>query len=335
MEQKVFIARHTDDVVWEKSSSGGAFTAVTDAWFSKFGEDAVVYGCALNKDLQAVHIRATVREMRDLMRGSKYISSNVSGIYRQVDRDICDGKYVIFSGTPCQISALKSFLTVKKRDFNNRLLTVEVICHGVGSNKFFEDYISYLENRYNSKATGCSFRAKSRPGKIQDMEVVFENGKKYNASSTKYDWFYSAYIKNIILRPSCFNCKFATQTRNADLSIADNWNGGDSFKEKNKSLIISNSDFGYNWVIEALKVMDYTLCDIDKVHQPHLRAPCSKPADYDDFFDIYLSDGYLAAQKFLGNNTLKGKFYSSLAFILNKFHIIDCIKSLKECVNKR
>ena len=84
MEQLCFSAIHKDEKIEKNSSSGGAFTAITDAWFSEHGEDAVVYGCILDENLDAKHIRATTKEQRDRMRGSKYIASDITGIYGQV-----------------------------------------------------------------------------------------------------------------------------------------------------------------------------------------------------------------------------------------------------------
>lgn len=329
MKQSFFIAIHKDNKVWKSSSSGGAFTALSDVWFSAHPNNAVVYGCALNEDLKAVHLRAKNREDRNKMRGSKYIQSDITGVFLAVLNDMTDGRFVLFSGTPCQISAIKNFLSFKKINTDN-LLTVEVICHGVGSNHFFEDYINNLEKKYNSSAVSCNFRAKSRPGKLQDMEVIFANSRKYNAASTKYDWFYSAYLKSLILRPSCFKCPFATENRIADVTIADNWGGGESFKEPSKSLVIANSQLGLSLVECAFENMEYINTDFSKVHQPHMHSPCKKPDSYDKFWDLYESTDYLSVQKFIGNNTFKGKIKSFVAFIMYKLHLIELLKSVKE-----
>lgn len=74
-----------------------------------------------------------------------------------------------------------------------------MICHGVGSKTFFNDYIKCLENKYESKAVKVNFRAKHHKGQKQDMKVLFNNGREYHASSTKYNWFYLVYLQNLIL----------------------------------------------------------------------------------------------------------------------------------------
>jgi len=329
MEQKFLTAIHKDYDVWKKSSSGGAFTAISDIWFDDFGDMAVVYGCALDENLCAVHIRAESREERNLCRGSKYIQSNISSAFADVANDLSAGKFVLFSGTPCQISAIKKFLDFKNIPIEN-LLTVDVICHGVGSNRFFKDYISYFENKYNSKAVSCSFRAKSRPGKIQDMEITFANSKKYNAPSTKYDWFYSAYIKSLILRPSCFSCHFSKVERVSDITVADNWGNGESYKSMSKSLVLANTDLGLSIIKKSFIYSDYKEIDFSNIHQPHLHSPCKKPADYDEFCELYKNSDFLTIQKYLGNNTFRGKFKALIAVIVYKLHIKETVKSIKE-----
>lgn len=329
MEQRFFTAMHKNEEVLKKSSSGGMFTAITDAWFSEHGDKAVVYGCVMDETLNAKHVRAISPAERDKMRGSKYISSNVSGVFKMVETDLKNGMFVVFSGTPCQISGLRSYLSAVRISENKQLLTVEVICHGVGSNSFFKDYISHLEKKYRSKAVSCNFRAKSRPGRIQDMEVVFENGKRYNASSTKFDWFYSAY-EGYILRPSCYNCKFAKKERYADISIADNWNSAISDGEKKHgSVIIINSEQGNNIFVKSSANFDFKERKFEEIHQPNLREPTRKPQKYEEFRCAYSEGGYFGAQKFLGNNTPKGKLRSFVVDILYKLNLIEKIKSLK------
>lgn len=327
--QRFFSAYHSDDNIIKKSASGGAFTALTDYWFSAHGEFAAVYGCVFDDKLNAKHIRAVNKDDRDKMRGSKYIASEISGVFNAVVKDISENRFVLFSGTPCQISGLLSYLG-KIGIKTDNLLTVEVLCHGVGSNRFFEDYIAHLEKRYKSKALSVSFGAKKRLGKLKDIEVIFENGKQYNAASTKYDWFSSLYFGNYILRPSCFSCKFATDKRNADISIADDWGRTSKVNLVSRSLIISNTDKGFACLSNALNSMNYEEISITQVNQLHMRQPSEKPRKYDDFWHVYTEKGYLEAQKYVGNNTLSGKAKSALVRVLYTLHLLEAIKLIKE-----
>lgn len=333
MEPKCYIALHRDERIWKRSSSGGAFSAITDSWLSHHGEKASIYGCVLDEDLNAVHIRAVTAAERDRMCGSKYIGSNTSGAYRTAAEDLKKGMYVCFSGTPCQIAGLKSFLAVKGIDAGDRLLTVDFICHGVASTRFFQDYISVLEKKYGSKAIACRFRAKSRPERRQDIEVDFANGKTFLSRSTRYDWFYSVYFRNLSLRPSCFRCRYASETRQADITIADHW----EFKtlyQKAKSLIIANTSSGKFWAEKSLIHMQWETVAYSEVRQPQLSMSVELPEGYDAFWQTYLEKGYHAAQKLAGNNTLAGRGKYWLVGLADDLHILSTIKKLRVMLHK-
>lgn len=328
MEQRFFAAIHSQEATVKASSSGGAFTALTDAWFDYYGKQAVVYGCAMDENLKAKHIRAINVEERNRMRGSKYIGSDVSGIFRLVKEDLESGRFVVFSGTPCQIAGLKAFLACKNIRNEKRLLTIEVICHGVASVTFFDDYIHNLERQFRGKAINCKFRAKHDPGKKQDMEVIFDNGKVYRAASTRYDWFYSVYHKGMIHRPSCYQCRYSTLERFADISIADHW--GDAAGEMvARSLIIVNSKLGETWMNYASTSMKVENISKEQVHQPQMIAPCEEPLTREEFWQCYRESGYLAAQRYMGNNTVRGKVMYLTVTLIDKLHLRNTAKKLK------
>lgn len=325
MNQAYFAAVHNNRGVTNASSSGGAFTAITDKWFSLYGEKAVIYGCVLDQELRARHIRGIICEDRDRMRGSKYIGSNLSGIFPRVASDLSGGLYVIFSGTPCQIGGLNAYLNALGVNKEDRLLTVEVICHGVGSVLFFDEYIRYLERRYASKAVSCNFRTKKSPWQKQDMQVIFENGRMYQAASTRYDWFYSVYHRNLILRPSCLHCGYARKERCADISLGDYW--GDAKGEiASRSLVISNTLLGLRWTEAALEDMEYEKISWEQVLQPHMHRCVEKPEEYDAFWDEFRRNGYDAAQRFVGNNTPHGRLRSMVVTLLYLLHLKEAAK---------
>lgn len=114
MNQLFLAACHKDSEVEKKSSSGGAFTAITDAWFDDYGDKAVVYGCVFDEFLNVKHIRADSREQRDRMRGSKYVVSDVSGIYKSVAEDIKSGFFVAFPVLPVKLLLFKAFWVLRK-----------------------------------------------------------------------------------------------------------------------------------------------------------------------------------------------------------------------------
>lgn len=331
MEQLFFSGYHNDPDVVKKSSSGGAFTALTDAWFDEHGDKAVVYGCVLDNDLKAMHCRSVTREDRDRMRGSKYISSDMTGVYRQISEDIKNGRYVLFSGTPCQVVAVKLFLKNAGVGCENNLLTLDFICHGVANKKFFHEYIQHLEKKYRSKAVYCSFRAKTRPGKLQAMEVRFENGKRYVSPTTKHDWFYSAYLKSYIVRSSCFKCRFAKTERASDVTVADNWFGVNVLKGYGESLLIINTEKGEMLSKKCRVETSFSQKeDRDEVYSEQMSMVTNKPDDYEIFHQIYKNHGFFEVQRYIGNNTVKGRIRFFIARIVDRLNLVNTIKTLKK-----
>ena len=323
MESKYYIGSNKDKKIIKTSSSGGAFASIVHAWFEMY-QDAFVCGCIMNDELNAIHIFADNEEASIPMRGSKYIPSDLNGALHYTLSYLKKGKAVLFSGTPCQVSALNKFLYSKCIDTSN-LLTVEVICHGVANKNFFKDYISHLEKKYKSDAISINFRAKCRPGNIQDMQVKFSNGKVYNASSTKYDWFYSLYNNNIILQSGCYSCPFAKKERYADISLGDAWGKSVNF---GKSLILVNTPKG-DMILHRIKIdMDLKEIEPDEVDQPTLYHPAIKPDNYDEFWRLYNEKGYLAAQKYVGNNTLKTKTIDKIVYIADLLGIKQYLKRI-------
>lgn len=318
--QTFYKFRHSDSSIEKKSSSGGAFTMLSDKVLNTNG---IVYGCVLDENLNAVHIRADNKETRNRMRGSKYIQSELSSVYSSIAADLKKSKKVLFSGTPCQVSAVKKYLWLKNISIDN-FISVEVICHGVGSSLFFHDYVADKEKKYHSKAVAVNFRSKYRVGQKQDMTIQFENGNAYHAASTNLDWFYSIYLKNLILRPSCYKCKFAKMERDADISIADFW---DSEEKESFSLIVSNTGKGESLLEEPINGL-ITAIDNKMINQPHMKAPCEVPKRRDEFWEVYLTKGYEAVQTRFDNNTLKGKIKYCTANVLQLLHIAGFVKKI-------
>ena len=138
MPLKVIVAKNLNREIAAVSSSGGIFSVFAEYILKK---DGVVYGVALSKELKAIHIRVNNINSLSKIRGSKYLHSNAAKAYSSVKEDLKAKKNVLFSGTPCQIAALKQFL---RKDYSN-LLCIEVVCHGVPTDRAFNKYIEYLQ----------------------------------------------------------------------------------------------------------------------------------------------------------------------------------------------
>ena len=135
-----------------RSTSGGLFIALAQQIVLQGG---VVFGAAwIGNGVQ--HIKCeTVDELKRLQ-GSKYLQSDVKDSYTETEKLLASGRTVLFSGTPCQIAALKAYL----RKDHERLYTVENVCHGVPSEKVMQAHKEELESKYGSSITHIRFRAK-------------------------------------------------------------------------------------------------------------------------------------------------------------------------------
>lgn len=131
MIQKYYRFIHTSSEIRSNSSSGGAFTLISDSFLK---QDGVLYGCVFSEGLKTIHIRAITETGKNRMRKAKYIQSDMRDAFSCIESDLKVNRRVPFSGTPCQVSAVMHYLNKKKIDMSN-LLLLEVVCHGVGSNR--------------------------------------------------------------------------------------------------------------------------------------------------------------------------------------------------------
>ena len=136
-----FAVKHKNEEVRAQSRSGGVFTALTDFVLKRNG---VVYGCVLQNFDTAVHVRATNSLERNEFRKSKYIQSDNTNIFEQIEKDVKDGLYVVYSGTSCQVNAVKDYL--KDLDLS-KVFFVDVVCHGVPSPKVWQDYLKFVNKK--------------------------------------------------------------------------------------------------------------------------------------------------------------------------------------------
>lgn len=219
-EQKAYAAVHKDDEVLAKSTSGGAFTAIADAVFAQGG---IVYGAAMLDGMQVKHIRTSGKDDFEGLRSSKYLQSDTGTTYQMVEQDLKQGKTVLYSGTPCQIDGLKNFLG---KDYEN-LYTVDIVCHGVGSQAYFDKYMDYARERYG-KIKALRFRSKEYAGwscgGVVVVVVVDSSDCLKKIPYRDFDnYYYSYFLSGDIYRKSCYSCKYANTNRVGDFTLGDYW----------------------------------------------------------------------------------------------------------------
>ena len=193
------------------SSSGGIFYLLAKYVIEQNG---VVFGVEYNDKMEAQHNYYDDLKDCKKFQGSKYVRSNLNNMYIKVKENLLNGKYVLFTGTPCQCQGLKKFL---KKDYNN-LILCDIICHSNPSPKVFKKYISELEQKYNKKIVNFIHRPKDKGWHPISSTVVFDDGTKIDDSL-----YFNAFGLELLGRPSCHQCKFTERKRVTDFTIADLW----------------------------------------------------------------------------------------------------------------
>lgn len=264
---KVFKGFSNDLSVRKDSTSGGVFSELASQVIK---ENGVVYGAFLDSDLNVKHIGVESLDNLCKLRGSKYVGSDTSNVFRNVREALMNGRVVLFSGTPCQIEGLYLYLGKESRE---NLFTCDFICHGVGSMRIFQELIKHLEKKKNSKAQKVYFRSKVRGYRSSSFYVVFENGGRYISKSYRNEFGY-AFSRGMINRLSCSKCKFATEYRLSDITLSDCLLDLNKDEKKNGcSFVMINTAKGER-LISSCKV-SVTRISLEQVinSQPHMSGP--------------------------------------------------------------
>lgn len=167
-----FQFRISKDEELQKSQSGGAFFAIADKFIAERG---YVYGAVFTDTWRVIHKKATEKQTLSSLRMSKYVQSDMRGVFMQVKNDLRNGHKVLFSGTACQVAGLKSFIP---NGLHENLFCIDIICHGVPSPKIWEDYIDYLQISRKSKIVRACFRDKRFGWHGATESFLYENGKE-------------------------------------------------------------------------------------------------------------------------------------------------------------
>lgn len=281
---QVFAAWHLDEAIRRESSSGGVFTALAEAVFAQSG---AVVGAAFDNNLVVRHILIENSADLERLRGSKYVQSEVPPIMYQLIRDLLmQSRPVLFSGTPCQVAGLRSFL---RKPYDN-LFCCDIVCHGVPSPLLFARYTQYCRQR-GEQLTTISFRDKQIGWKKFGVRHYLQDGgsRFFAASAEPY---LLAFLRNYDLRESCYTCVFACTQRTGDLTIADFWGVGKKYPEydqedKGTSLVLVNTVQGHIWLDSVRTKLFLGPADMETAiaGNSNLVGPCTRPHQRDTFFN--------------------------------------------------
>lgn len=284
---RLYGARHKDISEVDTSRSGAVFSAIVEY---VLGQSGVIYGVGYEDHFHVVHKRAaTIEEARDF-KGSKYVQSELRDTFLNVKKDLSNGLLVLFSGTPCQVVGLSSFIGKKYRE---RLVLVDIVCHGVPSPYIWKDYLAHIEEINHGKAMSVDFRNKIDYGWHDHKESFTINSKKITT-----EWFKRAFYKHIMLRHSCANCHFCNTVHPSDITLADFWGWektGTKLNEDNKgiSLIFVNTAKGDDVFCRIKDSLHFFSTTLDKCLQPNMEQPTSFHPKREQFETDYKKKGFL------------------------------------------
>ena len=310
-DQKVYAVVNSDKETLLHSTSGGAFSAIAETVLSDGG---VVYGCSMEGGFQVKHIRITDAKALTRLRGSKYVQSNTGDTFSQAEKDLKAGLKVLYSGTPCQIAGLQNFLG---KEYHN-LLTVDIVCHGVGSQAYFDKFMDDLRRRYGN-IQEVRFRDKKYVGWSCGGVVVSLSSNKEKTEHPFYNhenYYYSYFLSGDIYRKSCYSCKYANSQRQGDITLGDFW-GVEALKlpidsYNGCSLMIVNTEKGRTAVQTLINVRKVEATVEEAVrHNDQLNHPSKLTAirqqrieDYEKMNGTQIQKKYLETNK---KGVIKGK----------------------------
>lgn len=299
-EAKVFSLRLKDIAQLAQSQSGGAFWGLAQRFIQDGG---VVYGAAFEDTWKVTHQRAYNIDDLEKLRMSKYVQSDMRGVYKLIKDDLKQGHKVLFSGTACQVAGLKAYLPQKLHD---NLFCIDIICHGVPSPKIWADYIEYLQHKHKSKIIKACFRDKRFGWHGAKESFMFANGKEV-FSGTSNGLYFSGYT----VRESCSNCYYTNTRRVGDITIGDHWGlPKDSPYEKDAlgvSLVLVNSDQGKDLLYKVLDKFNFKEVDIVNCLQSQLKYPCKLNPNHECFVSDYKNKGFLYIAKKYGDLSILWK----------------------------
>lgn len=289
--------KHLEEEVREKSSSGGVFSAMAQAIVDRNG---VIYGAAFDRDFAVKHIRTEDQSWMAL-RTAKYVQSDMGDIFRQVKADLNNGREVLFTGTPCQVEGLNHYL---RNVDSGKLITVDLICHGVPSPGIWKDYLTTVSEKHNKCIGNVNFRNKNGCGwHDSTVKICDTNGTVLMNEGQGQALFTKLYFNHIILRPSCFRCQYANLNRAGDITIGDYWGVEKHHPEldddRGVSLVMGNTLKGQRF-LESLSNCQTVPITEEKCMQPNLKTPAEVYGERDIFWRAYQKYGFEIACKRIG-----------------------------------
>ncbi len=298
----VYAGRLKDKVALMSSSSGGAFTAISDVFLEN--GNAVV-AAVYNYDNHTTEFKILLnKNQREAAKGSKYMQSKPGDIFGEAYQWLVDNqeKELLFVGMGCQSDGFRKYSEIK--GIRDRVYIVDIICHGSPSPKLWKEYAESIESKCG-KITYITFKDK-RNGWQSPTAYTIINGKEHLIKD-----YVKIFYNRCALRPSCHECPYATTERKTDMTIGDFWHieetVPDFYSEEGNSLFLIHTERGNELWERIKKSLDYRLSNTIECRQANLEAPTPKSELRESFWNDYKKNGIDFIMKKYGQDSMKVK----------------------------
>lgn len=304
-----YAAKNTDTEIRNQSTSGGVFSILSEYVLSRGG---IVFGATYNDKFEVEHIGIESMDEISKLRGAKYAQSRIGEVYKNVKVNLERKRMVLFSGTPCQVSGLKSYLN----NCYNQLICVDLICHGVISPSVWSEYVKYRieKDGYGQMPRQVNLRCKASGWSRYSYSVLFEYEKGNYCKLQSEDLMMNAFGANVCLRPSCSNCHFKGLERDSDFTLGDYWGIWNqiSYFDDNKgvSLVFVNTKKGQELWGKLQRKMDVIEVEPTRAIEENMSAvESSIPSTQRELFmeNVKIIGFEESVRNFINNNSNKTK----------------------------
>lgn len=321
---KAYALARKDAISLKKSASGGVFAGLAEQWIEQGG---VVFGASLRKcngKLVPCHVSAQSKEELFPLLGSKYVKSDLGQTFLETKELLENGRKVLFSGTPCQIAALKNWL---RKDYSE-LLTIDLVCHGVPDSAMFCDYIEVESKKIGHTIEDFRFRDKEKGWGMNAKLIYSEKGQQCSVCiPSNSSSFYELFLRGEIYRENCYSCPYANSHRPGDMTIGDYWGiekqhpeylkpEGTLDCEEGVSLLIINTKKGEEAFEKFSSAFKYYPSTFEKAaeYNGQLDHPSRPGSKRREILDLYRDKGYKAVDRWVVMGKKKEKIKDGILY---------------------
>lgn len=309
----VYAGRLKDKSALMSSSSGGAFSALSDCFLNN--GNAVV-AAVYNYESSTTEFQMLLdKEQREKAKGSKYMQSKAGDIYKKAYHWLLENseRKLLFVGVGCQADGFLKFSELK--GIRDRVYVVDIICHGSPSPKLWREYAESIQ-RKNGKITYLTFKDKRNGWRSPTAYV------KVKSEERSINDYVQIFYNRCALRPSCYECPYTTTERKTDITIGDFWHIEktipDFYDPNGNSLFLIHTRRGEELFDRIKNDLDYRISNTTQCWQTNLEAPTKRSERREEFWNDYQKKGIDFVMKKYGTVSMKTRIKNKLLKIIRE-----------------